>query len=90
MNQSRFSESDLTPNPSTMSNIDSLIEQAKRNGYTMAVNDLYQILKSKKDVLSWEELDLVTAMMEREVYTFMPKNGNAYDNLDQFLSDSGK
>jgi len=70
------------------SNIESVIQSATRVGYGQAVSDLYALLKARKgsDNLSWEDMDLVTAMMKKEADTFMPKDG-LYDQLGSTLKE---
>jgi len=72
-----------------MSNIESLCESARRNGYAEAINDLYDLLKQRKvsGELTWQDLDLVRAMMEKEIETFQPKDKNLYDTLGSTLKD---
>lgn len=68
--------------------VNNLILSARRGGYSEAVSDLYVLLKKRKgsDTLTWEDMDLVTAMMQNEVTKFMPNNANEYDNLPTTIS----
>lgn len=62
----------------------------ERNGYALAVNDLYKILKGEKDLLSSSDLQIVQAMMTKEVERFMPKDKNLYDELPNRMNENIK